>query len=134
MRRVCRQAAGFAKNQDGTTTVFGIFMFVTVLVIAGLGYGGYSVLQNIQRVDITPVDQRPESVVRREFSERVHHRSVVTIELYWRRMIFSGRALPPAELRSDQEVIDFVRATPGGVGYVAAATAAEGVKEMVLER
>ena len=36
MRRACRQAAGFAKDQDGTTTVFGIFLFVTVLVIAGL--------------------------------------------------------------------------------------------------
>ena len=36
MRRAWRQAAGFAKDQDGTTTVFGIFLFVTVLVIAGL--------------------------------------------------------------------------------------------------
>lgn len=32
---------------------------VLVLVVAGLAYGGYSVLQEVQRVNLTPVDQAP---------------------------------------------------------------------------
>ncbi len=36
-------------------------VLVLVLLIGGLGYGGFAVLQNIQRVEITPVDQRPDT-------------------------------------------------------------------------
>ncbi len=37
-------------------------VMVLALLLAGLGYGGYTVLQNIQRVTIAPVDQRPETL------------------------------------------------------------------------
>lgn len=33
--------------------------FVLVLLLGGLGYGGYSVLQEVQRVQLAPVDQTP---------------------------------------------------------------------------
>ena len=36
-------------------------VLVLLMLVMGLGYGGYAVLQNIQRVDIVPVDQRPEA-------------------------------------------------------------------------
>ncbi|WP_348524111.1 helix-turn-helix transcriptional regulator [Phaeobacter sp. J2-8] len=34
-------------------------MMVLLMLIAGIGYGGWSVLQEIQRVQLTPVDQTP---------------------------------------------------------------------------
>lgn len=81
-----------------------------------------------------PVDQSPESDVRREFSRRVHRRDVVTIELYWKRMIFSGNAVPPPELESDERVLEFVRLTPGAVGYVGRSADLDGVRTLILEQ
>lgn len=79
-----------------------------------------------------PVDQVPESPVRGDFSELVHGRAVVTIEIYWKRMIFSGRGVPPTELENDREVLAFVRSRPGAVGYVSPSTPLVGVRRLVL--
>jgi len=48
----------------------------------------------------------------------------------WKRMIFTGRGIPPAEAKDDQDMIDLIKKTPGGIGYVAIGTAVDGV--MVL--
>ena len=80
-----------------------------------------------------PVDQIPSSEARREFTTLVHGRSVVTVEVYWKRMIFSGKGIPPKELADDAEVIEFVRSNPGAVGYVTNSEGAEGVVKLRLE-
>jgi len=72
----------------------------------------------INGLPVIPVDQAPESQTRARFSQEVHGREVTAIKSYWQRQVFSGRAVPPVEKTSDQEVIDFVRATPGAIGYV----------------
>lgn len=79
-----------------------------------------------------PVDQLPSSDAREAFTRLVHGRSVVTVEVYWKRMIFSGRGVPPEELASDAEVLEFVRSTPGAVGYVTSSEALEGVQKLAL--
>lgn len=84
-------------------------------------------------LDARPVDQLPESDLRRAFSRTVHERSVVNIEVYWKRMIFSGKGVPPAELPSDDDVIEFVRTNPGAVGYVMASSDLEGVGQLNLD-
>ena len=81
---------------------------------------------------VVPVDQAASSDVRQTFSEAVHGRDVNAVKSYWQREIFSGRGVPPAEKASDQEVLAFVRANPGAIGYVSAdADVSAGVK--VLE-
>lgn len=65
-----------------------------------------------------PVDQDSKSPVRASFTTAVHGKSVTSIELFWQRQIYSGRSFPPPELSSDQEVLEYVRDTPGAVGYV----------------
>ncbi len=80
-----------------------------------------------------PVDQLPDRPVRERFSRQILGRSVVNVEVYWKRMIFSGRGIPPDELRDDQQVLEFVRRTPGAVGYVDAATAPTGVRRLALQ-
>ncbi len=77
-----------------------------------------------------PVDQVPDSSPRREFTRSVHERRVVNVEVYWKRMIFSGRAAAPPEMADDQAVIEFVRSTPGAVGYVSKLTRLEGVRAL----
>jgi ABC-type phosphate transport system substrate-binding protein len=48
----------------------------------------------------------------------------------WKRMIFTGRGIPPTEAKDDQEMIDLIKKTPGGIGYVSVGAAVDGV--MVL--
>jgi ABC-type phosphate transport system substrate-binding protein len=79
-----------------------------------------------------PIDQLP-GPVREEFSTWVHGRSVMTIEIYWKRMIFSGHAAPPRELEDDEAVLEFVRQNPGAVGYVSSSAVLEGVRRLELE-
>jgi ABC-type phosphate transport system substrate-binding protein len=76
-----------------------------------------------------PVDLGAASPVRASFSRDVHGRNAGAVKAYWQKMIFSGREIPPAELASAAEVIAFVAANRGAVGYVAAgASPGEGVK------
>ncbi len=79
-----------------------------------------------------PVDQPPDAAARARFSRLVHGRSVVTIEVYWRRMIFSGRDVPLIELQDDDRVLEYVRTHPGAVGYVSASAQTEGLRVLAL--
>ena len=86
----------------------------------------------INGATVTPVDLSANSSVRVEFSTTVHERDVNAVKSYWQRQIFSGRGVPPPEKASDEEVLAFVRANPGAVGYVSSDTpVGSGVK--VLE-
>lgn len=82
---------------------------------------------------VTPVDQAASSAVRESFSNSVLERDVSAVKSYWQRQIFSGRGVPPPEKASDGEVLAFVRANPGGVGYVASGTdLGSGVKVLIV--
>ncbi|HYU33281.1 MAG TPA: phosphate ABC transporter substrate-binding protein [Thermoanaerobaculia bacterium] len=69
-----------------------------------------------------PVDLAESSPVRARFSQSVHGRDTTAIKAFWQKMIFSGRDVPPAELASTAEVIAFVAARRGAVGYVSEGT------------
>jgi hypothetical protein len=45
---------------------------------------------------------------------------------YWTVRRHIGKGIPPRELKSAAEVMDFVQATPGGLGYILAADARPG--------
>jgi ABC-type phosphate transport system substrate-binding protein len=83
--------------------------------------------------EIVPVDRQSTSRVRERFSRIVHGKSVAYVTRYWQRLIFSGRAVPPRELRSDAAVLDFVRGNAEAIGYVDAGTAVgDGVKVIAV--
>ncbi len=75
-----------------------------------------------------PVDQKPSSATRAAFSKGVHGKGVGQVDAYWQKQIFSGRRLPPVTKASDTEVLAFVKANPGAVGYVSRGAPTEGVK------
>jgi hypothetical protein len=50
------------------------------------------------------------------------------LENYYRSLVFSGKGTMPRILRSDAEVLDYVRRTRGAIGYVSAEANIEGVK------
>jgi ABC-type phosphate transport system substrate-binding protein len=84
---------------------------------------------------IQPVDQKPESTVRRKFSEDVLGKSVMGVKNYWQQLIFSGADVPPPELGNDDEVIRFVSKTPGAIGYISSAAASlpAGIKAVSIK-
>lgn len=69
---------------------------------------------------VQPVDQRTQSPARAAFTKQVHGRTVAAIAEFWRQQIFSGRNVPPVERATDDEVLEYVRSTPGAIGYVSA--------------
>ncbi len=54
------------------------------------------------------------------------------VDAYWQGLVFSGKASPPPTVGSDQEVVSFVRSTPGAVGYVSAGADTGGVKVLTI--
>lgn len=84
-------------------------------------------------ISVVPVDQGEQSPIREAFTRAVHKKSVSAIKSFWQRMIFSGRDVPPTELESDGEVLEFVAGERGAVGYVSAsAKLIDGVKELPI--
>ena len=67
---------------------------------------------------VLPVDQSPDAPVREEFSVAVLGRPLQAVQAYWRRKLYTGEAVPPPELTSDQAVVDFIRTHPDAIGYV----------------
>jgi ABC-type phosphate transport system substrate-binding protein len=66
---------------------------------------------------IVAVDLSSTSTVRQAFSERALGMPVEAVQRLWMRKIADGKR-PPISKPSDQEVIAFVAAEPGGIGYV----------------
>lgn len=69
---------------------------------------------------------------RLDFARVVHQRSLGAIRAYWLQQIYSGRDVPPTERRSDAEIVEYVRTTPGAIGYVSDQTPVQGVKVLAL--
>ncbi len=79
-----------------------------------------------------PVDLPKSSAVRVSFSSEVLGRSLASLDQFWTHSIYSGRAVPPAERRSDREVVEYVRENAGAIGYVSAGASLEGVKKVAI--
>jgi hypothetical protein len=77
---------------------------------------------------VRPADLRPDSPVRRAFSEQILKRSVAAVKIYWQQLVFSGRDVPPPELNSDAEVVAHVLKYSGGIGYVSGTADLRGAK------
>ena len=80
-----------------------------------------------------PVDLPSAEPSRIAFSKSVHKKPVGAVRAFWQQQIFSGRDLPPPEKTSDADVISFVKANAGAIGYVSDAAITAGVKVIVVE-
>lgn len=73
-------------------------------------------------VTAVAVDLKAGDPTREAFSQAVHGRGASAIASYWQQQIFAGKDVPPEEKGSPADVLAFVAATPGAVGYVPAGT------------
>lgn len=82
---------------------------------------------------VVPLDLPAESATRERFSTAVLGRSTSQVKAHWQRAVFSGRGVPPAEQKSERELLAFVAANPGAIGYVnAGTTLPAGVRSLPL--
>jgi TonB family protein len=81
---------------------------------------------------VIPVDQAPGSAVRDAFSKAVCKRETRHIQSYWAQQFISGTAVPPVELANDDAVLEFVRTSPGAIGYVSERANIQGVKVLQI--
>jgi ABC-type phosphate transport system substrate-binding protein len=82
---------------------------------------------------VHPVEPPEGSLARAYFlSDVMGGRSAFAMKVFWNKRVLSGRDVPPIEKPSDEEVVQYVRATPGAVGYVLAATPTPRVKVLRL--
>jgi ABC-type phosphate transport system substrate-binding protein len=97
---------------------------------------GRRLLKKITRWDdgerVKPVDQTRTSVARELFSEKVLGKTIRQVTSYWQQKVFSGRAVPPPQMKSDREVLNYVRANAGAIGYVSRRAPLRGVKVLTV--
>lgn len=81
----------------------------------------------VQGISVQPVNLKTGSGSRDLFIRTIIKQSDDDYVAYWivRRAI--GKGTPPLELESDQEVLDYVRSTPGAIGYIDEAHSTSGV-------
>lgn len=82
---------------------------------------------------IQPVDLGPKSAAREKFSSTLLGRTVDAVRRYWSQLVFSGRGVPPPEVSSEEDVVKYVAAHAGAIGYVSANTALTGAKAVEVD-
>ncbi len=82
--------------------------------------------------EIVPVDLTARSEVRAAFCRDILRRKMSVVESFWYQQVFSGQGVPPPVKASDAEVVAFVAANPGAIGYVGAGTAVGSVRVVAV--
>jgi ABC-type phosphate transport system substrate-binding protein len=67
---------------------------------------------------IRPVDLSSKFSVRQRFAHEVVRKTPSQLRSYWNQQIFSGKGVPPPEADSTSDLIAYVLANPGAVGYL----------------
>ena len=80
----------------------------------------------------TPIDRNETSALRAEFYRKVTGRDAAQIKMVWARLVFTGRGLPPKELRSADAVKKAVAADPSAIGYIEKADLDASVKAALI--
>ncbi|MER2490982.1 hypothetical protein [Catenovulum sediminis] len=65
-----------------------------------------------------PIDLPNSSQDKADFYKKATGLSLAKISSYWARLKFTGRYMPPTELATASEVVNFVAKNPKAIGYV----------------
>ena len=98
---------------------------VVVIGHAGLGKLSTTAVERIftgkvievDGVHVTAVNLKP-GALRSRFLQHYLNQDDDKYTAYWTVRRFIGKGIPPRELSSVDEVIDFVQHTPGAIGYI----------------
>lgn len=80
---------------------------------------------------LRPVNLEPGHALRRRFLGAVLQQTEDDYVAYWTVRRYIGKGVPPRELSSAAEVVDYVRRTPGAIGYVDASDVPPGMNVLL---
>jgi ABC-type phosphate transport system substrate-binding protein len=76
----------------------------------------------------TPVDQAEGSKIRADFYQKVADKDPAQVKAIWSKLVFTGKATPPKELKSNAEVKKAVADDPKAIGYIDKSAVDDSVK------
>jgi ABC-type phosphate transport system substrate-binding protein len=82
---------------------------------------------SIAGISVTPVGVKSGTTTRNRFLQEYLNQDEEKYTAYWTVRRYIGKGAPPAELASAAEVISYVQATPGAVGYIDEAELKQGL-------
>ena len=81
------------------------------------------------------VDNSPINIVIQEenslhelFTTTIIKKSPLQYSIYWKKLLFTGKALYPERTSNDADVIEYIKKHPNGVGYIARSSLNNAVK------
>ncbi len=84
--------------------------------VINIFFGRYRQFFNgIEAEPVELADGRPE---RGRFYRALVGKELSDIDAYWSRQVFSGRAKPPVQVKTPEELLKWVASHPGGIGFV----------------
>jgi ABC-type phosphate transport system substrate-binding protein len=60
-------------------------------------------------------------------------RTVDQFDKFWKKQVFTGKGIMPAQVKTDAEVVDYVAKTPGAFGYIARENITDKVKVLPMK-
>lgn len=84
--------------------------------IINIFFGRYR--QFFNGLEAQPVDLADANPERARFYQGLVGKDLAEVNAYWSRQIFSGRMQAPPKLPTPEDVLKWVAAHPGGIGYV----------------
>ncbi|MRV73036.1 hypothetical protein GJ700_15100 [Duganella sp. FT92W] len=66
----------------------------------------------------TPIDQAEGSQIRNEFYQKLTDKDAAQVKAIWSKLVFTGKATPPKEYKSNADVKKAVADDPKAIGYI----------------
>jgi ABC-type phosphate transport system substrate-binding protein len=76
----------------------------------------------------TPIDQAEGSKIRADFYQKIADKDPAQVKAIWSKLVFTGKATPPKEFKSNAEVKKAVADDPKAIGYIDKSAADDSVK------
>ena len=67
------------------------------------------------------------------FLEMYVKKNASQFSAFWKQAVFTGKGTPPRSFKTEEELVRYVAATPGAVGYISSRTRAEGVRKIAIQ-
>lgn len=65
-----------------------------------------------------PLDLPASSPEREAFYNRIAGKSAAQVKVYWARMAFTGKGIPPRQLSGSAQIKKFANSKPGAIAYL----------------
>ena len=80
---------------------------------------------------ILAADMPESSPVRASFSNDIVGKSVTSLKFAWAQLMFAGTAVPPKEVKTDEDMKKFVSDNKDAIGYIDASSLDGSVKAVI---